>query len=144
MPRQLFYQDVEIGMEIPTLVKHPTPEQLVRWAGASGDYNPVHYNRDAARAQGLPDIIVHGRLKSAFLCQMLTDWIGVQGKLVKIACQHRGMDMPGRDLFCKGRVTGKRIEEDKHLVECEVWVENEQGQKTAPGTAVVALPSQPV
>jgi acyl dehydratase len=142
MSKQLFYQDVEIGMEIPSLTKHPTPVQLVKWAGASGDYNAIHYNQDAATAQGLSDIIVHGKLKSSFLCQLLTDWIGDLGLLTRITCQHRGMDTPDKDLVCKGKVTGKYIDGDRHSVECEVWVENEQGQKTAPGTALVVLPSR--
>ncbi|MEW6033710.1 MAG: MaoC/PaaZ C-terminal domain-containing protein [Chloroflexota bacterium] len=142
MAGQLFYEDVEVGMEIPPLTKHPTPMQLVKWAGASGDYNPIHYNQDAAIAQNLPGIIVHGRLKSAFLCQLLTDWIGERGRLVKIGCQHRGMDVSDRDLVCKGKVTGKSTKDGGHLVECEVWVENDKGQKTAPGTATVALPSK--
>lgn len=142
MPKTLYFEDVEVGSEIRPLIKHPTPMQLVMWAGASGDYNPIHYNKETAVKQGLPDIIVHGRLKSAFLCQMLTDWIGEEGFLKKIACQHRGMDIPDNDLTCKGRVTKKYVQEGKHYIECEIWTENSQGQKTAPGSALLMLPSR--
>jgi len=142
MEQQLYYEDVEVGAEIPPLIKHPTPVQLVMWAGASGDYNAVHYNKETALGQGLPDIIVHGRLKSAFLCQMLNDWMGEEGFLKMISCQHRGMDIPGNKLICKGKVTNKYIKDGKHCVECEIWVENEQGQRTAPGTAILNLPSR--
>ena len=140
MAKQICFEDVEVGQEIPTLKKHPTPEQLVRWAGASGDYNPIHYNAEAAAAQGLPGTVVHGRLKSAFLCQLVTDWIGERGKLVAISCQHLGMDVPSKDMLCKGKVTAKYEKDGQRIVECEVWVENDNGQKTAPGTAKAALP----
>ena len=60
MAEQVFYEDVEVGSEIPCLVKHPTPRQLVKWAGASGDYYEIHYDKDFAQANGLPGIIVHG------------------------------------------------------------------------------------
>ena len=85
MAEQLFYEDVEVGMEIPPLVKNPTTRQLVKWAGASGDFYEIHYDKDFATAAGLPGVIVHGRLKSAFLGQLLTDWIGEEGTVEKMA-----------------------------------------------------------
>jgi len=142
MAKQLYYEDVEVGMDVPTLVKHPTTQQLVKWAGASGDYYQIHYDKDFAIATGLDGIIVHGRLKIAFLVQMLTDWIGDEGKLKKLACQHRGMDLPAVDMKCKGKVTNKYVTDGEHCVECEIWTENPEGRKTAPGTATVVLPSK--
>ena len=139
---QIYFEDVEVGMELPTLIKHPTPMQLVKFAGASEDWNPIHYDKDKALADGLPGTIVHGRLKNAFLVQLLTDWIGEKGWLKRISIQHRGMDLPCHPLACKGVVTRKYVEGGEHLVECEVWTENEKGEKTAPGRAVVALPSR--
>jgi len=142
MAKQVYFEDVEVGTEVSPLVKHPTPRQLVMWAGASGDYNEIHYNKEAALQEKLPDIIVHGRLKNSFLCQMMTDWIGEGGFLKKITIQHRGMDIPGKDITCKGKVMKKYVQEGKNYVECEIWTENSQGQKTAPATAVVMLPSR--
>lgn len=142
MAEQLFYEDVEIGMEIPPLVKHPTTQQLVKWAGASGDYYELHYDKDFARGQGFPDVLVHGRLKAAFLGQLMTNWIGEQGTLKKLTCNYRGLDFPGKDLIVKGKVTNKYIKDGEHYVECEIWTENEKGEKTTPGTAVAVLPSR--
>ncbi len=48
MGKQVFYEDVEVGMEIPPLVKTPSTRQLVMWAGASGDYYEIHYDKDFA------------------------------------------------------------------------------------------------
>jgi len=61
-----FYGDVEVGAEVPALVKHPTTMQLVKWAGASGDYLQIHYDKDFAQSQGLPGVIVHGWLAGAY------------------------------------------------------------------------------
>jgi acyl dehydratase len=102
---QVFYEDAEVGSEIPSLVKRTTRRQLVQWAGASGNFYEIHYNKDFALASGLPDVILHGRLKAAYLGQMLTDWIGLQGNLKKYNVRYRGMDFPDQDLTCKGEIT---------------------------------------
>jgi len=140
--QETFWEDVEVGAEIPSLVKNPTPQQLVRWAGASGDFYQIHYDKDFALGNNLPGIIVHGALKSTWLGQMLGDWVGVNGKIKKYGCGYRGMDVPGDTLTCRGTVTKKYVEDDEHLVELEIWIENGEGKKTTPGQAVVALPSK--
>jgi acyl dehydratase len=142
MAKQVYYEDVEEGKEIPQLVKNPTTQQLVKWAGASGDYYQIHYDKDFALAAGLPGVIVHGRLKSSFLGQLMSDWVGEEGWVKKISVQHRGMDFPGEQLTCKGTVTKKYIQDGEHIVELEVWTENPRGEKTAPATATVLLPSR--
>lgn len=142
MGNQIYFEDIEVGSEIPALVKHPTPMQLVKFAGASEDFNPIHYDKDKALADGLPGTIVHGRLKNAFLIQLLTDWIGDEGRVRKIVIQHRGMDLPNHPIICKGVVTAKRSEGGAHLVDCEIWTENDKGERTAPGTATVSLPAR--
>jgi acyl dehydratase len=142
MAEQVFYEDVEFGAEILPLVKRTTRRQLVQWAGASGDFYEIHYNKDFALAAGLPDVILHGRLKSAYLGQMLTDWVGLQGKLKKYNVRYRGMDFPDQDLTCKGKVTKKYVQDSEHLVELDIWTENPQGEKTITGAALVSLPSK--
>lgn len=142
MTKQVFYEDIEVGREIPTLVKHPTTMQLVKFAGASGDYYQIHYDKDFARANGLTGVIVHGWLTLSFLGQMITGWIGEQGTLVKLGCSHRGMLFPGESIFCKGKVTRKYVKDDKNYVEAGIWAENPKGEKATPGTAVVILPSR--
>lgn len=141
MTEQLRFEDVAEGAELPTLRKDPTTRQLVMYAGASGDFYEVHYDQEVARASGLPGVVLHGALKCAFLGQLLTDWIGIEGTVKKLSAQYRGLDMPGSPLYCKGVVVRKYDEDDEHLVECEVWIENSDGEVTTPGSAVVALPS---
>jgi hypothetical protein len=113
----------------------------------------LHYDDDFAKAMGVGAPIVHGALKRAWLVQLMTDWIGEEGKLKKLSCQYRGMDYPrkmktreephdGETWWCKGKVTKKYEEDGEHVVECDIWVENGKGEKTTPGSALVALPTQ--
>ena len=142
MSKKLLYEDVDVGMELPALEKHPTTQQLVRWAGASGDFYQIHYDKDFAQTSGLPGVIVHGMLGMAFLGQLVTDWMGDEGILKKLSCNYRGMLFPGEDAICKGKVTNKYVNGSEHCVECEIWVENPRGEQATPGTAVVVLPSK--
>ena len=142
MSQQLYYEDITVGSEITPLVRQPTTRQLVMWAGASGDYNPIHYDKDFAQSRGLPGVIVHGQLVFSFLGQLMTDWIGEQGSLRKLTCSYKGMNFPGETITAKGKVTKKYIEDREHRVECNIWVENPKGEKTASGIAIVITPSR--
>jgi acyl dehydratase len=142
MAEQVYYEDIEEGSEIPGLVKYPTAMQLVKYAGASGDYYQIHYDKDYALANGLPGVIVHGWLTLALLGQMLTDWLGNGGTLVKLNGSYRGINKVNEDIICNGKVTKKYIEDNKYLARIEIWAENPQGDKTVTGNAVVELPSR--
>lgn len=142
MKKQLSYKDINVGDGITPLVKEPTKKQLVVWAGAVGDYTPIHYDQDFARSRGLSGVIVQGQLVGAFLGQMLTDWLGEEGTLRKLSCSYKGMNYPGEKLICKGELTKKYEEGGEHFVECKIWAENPKGEKTASGRAVVRLPAR--
>ena len=142
MADQVYFEDVEEGTELPTLRKDPTTQQLVKYAGASGDYYQIHYDQNFAKDNGLPDVILHGALKGSWLGQVMTDWIGEGGTLKKLVTQYRGMDVPGSPIFGKGSVKRKYTENGENLVECEIWLENHEGQKTTPGSAIAGLPSR--
>jgi len=153
MAKQLYWENVEVGSEIPPLTKVATTRMLVKWAGAIGDFNPLHYDDGFAASQGVGKPIVHGQLKRAWLVQLLTDWIGEQGTLKKFSCQFRKVDYPqamktiieprdGEPWWCKGTVTKKYIKGEEHWIECEIWVENGKGEKTTPGSAAIILPSR--
>ncbi len=142
MANQVYFEDVNVGDEIPKLVKNCTTQQLVMWAAGSGDMYQIHYDKDIAAGNGLPGVIVHGALKNAFLGQMLHDWIGDDGQIKKYNCQYRGMDVPGQDMICRGVITAKRQEDGKNLVDLDIWSEKPDGEKTTPGKATVILPSR--
>ncbi len=140
MRKQLFYDEVQIGQALPSLVKHPTKRQLVKWAGAAGEFYELHYDKDFAQSKGLPGVIVHGMLMGSFLGQMLTDWIGDEGTLKKLNTMNRAMVFPDQDLTCKGIVTKKYLLHREGIIECDIWLENAKGEKAVTGTAMVSLP----
>ncbi len=140
---KVYFEDVEVGQEIPKLVKNPSTQQLVHWAAGSGDFYQIHYDQDFARSTGLNGIIVHGALKHAFLGQLLWDWVAPSGGTIKKwGVSYRGMDYPAQEMTCRGVITGKRQEHGENLVDLEIWTENPSGQKTSPGTATVSLPKR--
>ena len=126
---------VAAGQELPELVKHPTPRQLVQYAGASGDFYEIHYDQDVARSVGLEGVILHGLLKAAFLGQLVTDWAGTEARLKTLEVSYRGLDYPGRPYRCRGAV--KQV--DGRLVELEVWGEDPDGKRTTLGSVTVEL-----
>ena len=152
--KQLYWEDVSEGSEVTPLPKIASTQMLVKWAGASGDFNPLHFEDAFASSQGVGKPIVHGQLKRAWLIQLMTDWIGEQGFLKKFSCQFRAMDYPrpmldmftpqeeGETWWCKGKVTKKYEEGDECCVDCDIWIENGKGEITTRGTATVALPSR--
>ena len=142
MSEQLYYEDITVGGDITPLVKQPTTRQLVMWAGASGDYNPIHYDKDFAMSKGLPGVIVHGQLVAGFLGQLVTDWIGEKGVLKKLSCNYKGMNFPGEPITCKGTVSKKYTENEEPCIECHIWAENTRGEKTVTGKAIIAMPAR--
>ena len=142
MSKRLYWEDVQEGQDIPALEKKPTTQQLAMYAGASLDFNPIHYDKEKALADGLPGVILHGALKNAWLAQLLTDWVGPDGALRKLSVQYRGMDVPDDTLTIRGKASRTYVEGGRHFVDCEVWLENGKGEKTTPGTATVVLPSR--
>jgi acyl dehydratase len=139
---QAYFEDVSEGQEIPKVVLNCTSQQLVYWAAGSGDYYQIHYDKDFAQKTGLPDRITHGALKHALLGRMLDEWVSPGGKLVRVECSYRGMDMIDKDVTSRGVVKGKRTKDGRNLVDLEVWTEDPAGTKTTPGSATVELPSK--
>ena len=141
MKSQIRYDDITPGQEIPHQVKETlTTRSIVKWAAAMRDFYEIHYDKDFARAMGMRDVIAHGPNKCALLARMMMEWIGVQGRLHKISCTHKASNFPGEILICKGKVTSKYTKDGRNYVECEVWVENQDGVVAAPGSALVSLP----
>ena len=142
MAEQVYWEDVTVGDEIPALRENCSTQQLVIWAGASGDYYQIHYDQSFAKDTGLDGVIVHGALKNAFLGHLLHDWVAPRGTVRKFGCTYRGMDYPNQDIVCRGVVTKKYINGLDHLVDLEIWTENPSGRKTSPGAGTVTLPAR--
>jgi len=106
---------VTVGFELPSKEFQITRESLVRYAGASGDFNVIHWNERIAREVGLPDVIAHGMLTMGLAIQVVTDWIDDPSALIDYGCRFtRPVVVPddgvGARLLVTGTVTA--IEDD--------------------------------
>ncbi|MEW2631203.1 MaoC family dehydratase [Streptomyces sp. NPDC048389] len=83
MASKIAYADVEVGTELPAQSFPVTRATLVQYAGASGDFNPIHWNEKFATEVGLPDVIAHGMFTMAEAARVVTDWVGDPGAVVE-------------------------------------------------------------
>ncbi|MHB0869498.1 MAG: hotdog family protein [Chloroflexota bacterium] len=142
MVKALYYEDINIGMEIPSLVKGPLSTiHLMRWSSAMENWHRIHYDHPfAVQHEKLQDVLVSGSWKQQVLVQLMKDWVGPTGWLWKISFQFRAMDLPGSILTAWGRVKDKYVIDGSGYAECEVGLRNQHGQESTPGLAVVAVP----
>jgi acyl dehydratase len=139
--RKLFYEDVEKGDEAPERSHELTRTDLVVYAGASGDFNPMHHDEVKAQESGLPSVFGHGMFTAGMLATALTDYVGV-GNLKRYKVRFTKQTWPGETLTTRVRVTGKHEDGDEHLVELECEVVNQDGEAKIAGTAAAALPTR--
>ncbi|MEE6267009.1 MaoC family dehydratase [Streptomyces diastatochromogenes] len=83
MTAKIAYDDVEVGTELPAQDFPVTRATLVQYAGASGDFNPIHWNEKFAKEVGLPDVIAHGMFTMAVAVRVVTDWVGDPGAVAE-------------------------------------------------------------
>ncbi|MFJ3500589.1 MULTISPECIES: MaoC family dehydratase [unclassified Streptomyces] len=83
MTAKIAYDEVEVGTELPARSFPVTRATLVRYAGASGDFNPIHWNEKFAVGVGLPDVIAHGMFTMAEAIRVVTDWAGDPAAVVE-------------------------------------------------------------
>ena len=140
-----YFDDVKVGDELPPLVKGPLHQiQLTRYAGASGDFNPIHQDHEFAKAAGMNDVFAHGMLSMGFVAQSVTDWFGV-GTVRKVGVRFAALVRLGDVVTCRGKVVAKRPSKDgdgPSLVDLELWAENQKGEKVITGKATAALISR--
>lgn len=142
------FEDVQVSAQVPALAKKVSLVQMLQYSATTWSFFLLHLDKEFAQKQGFRDANVHGPLHGAFLAQMLTDWAGVQGNLVKLGYNCRVMAFPGDTMVCKGKVTGKHQApstgsgqaDGRNLVDLDVWIESPRGQVMTPGRATVALP----
>ena len=142
MGKELFFEDVGIGTEIPGLEKGPlTTAHLMRWSAAMENWHKIHYDKPfATEHDKLPDLLINGSLKQQFVMELLTDWAGPGGWVWKVGFQFRAMNLVGETLQVWGRVVSLRQTKDFGLVDIELGILNDMDKESTPGTATVALP----
>jgi acyl dehydratase len=140
VPAKLYYEDVQVGDDIPKLVKSPVSHlQLVRYAGASGDFNPLHTDPKIGELVGIGGIIAHGMLIMGFVGQMLSDYVGPTA-LRKFDVRFKGMTRLDDVITCSGTITEKYEAGDEARIAGKVQAADQNGEVKVAGTFVAALP----
>lgn len=136
---KLRFEDVSEGDEAPARSHVLTRTDLVRYAGASGDYNPMHTDEVKAKEAGLPSVFGHGMFSMGVLGAALGEWVGV-GNLRRFQVRFTKQTWPGETLSSHIVVTGKRKENGEQLVDLECSLVNGDGEVKLAGQATASLP----
>jgi acyl dehydratase len=113
---------LEIGQEIGSAEFQLTRDSLVRYAGASGDFNPIHYRDDIAQAVGLPGVLAHGMLTMGAAVQVAVNWVGDAGAVIDYQVRFTKPVLVDAKAGAKLLVTGKiaEIETENKIVRIDL------------------------
>ena len=135
------FEDIQIGDEITPLVKEIGMARMMAYGAATWDFIRLHYDADYARELGFEAPFVDGQMMGGFLTQHVQDWAGPGAFLRKLAFRNRVMAYPGDSLTCHGVVTDVLSTEEGGMVECDLWMENQRGEKVVdPASALLRFP----
>lgn len=133
---EIYSEDIQVGDLLPVLVKPPVDTvQLVKYAGASGDFNPLHFDPEFGKSVGLGGVIVQGMLVMGFVGQAMTDWVPKK-YVKKFGVRFAGKSLPG-DVVT---VTGKVRDKTGDRIICDVEARNQQGTLLIAGSFEADLP----
>jgi acyl dehydratase len=137
--RKVYYQALQLGDELPSWQNPPFDRlQIVRYAGASGDLNPLYFDEPFARASGFRSVLVPGALALGALTQMVNEWL--KGPcLRRLHVKFLKIIWPGEQLTCRGRVVARHREGGDYLVDLDLWMENPEGEMMVRGNGTVSL-----
>jgi len=131
------YSIAEIGDQLPSLTLGPISQaDLVLYANASGDQNPIHIDQNFAKKSGLPDVIAHGMLIMSYLGRLLTNAVP-QSQIKNFSVQFSNMTHLNQQVICTGKVLEKNSIDDKEVVTISLKVEDLQGEKKIIGQAII-------
>lgn len=136
-----YFEDVVEGEEMPSIEVTVSRTHIVKYAGAGGDFNPIHHDEELAKSVGLPSVFAMGLMHGGFLTRVVTDWAG-DGNVKRYKIRFTAQVWPKDTITMRGKVVKKYTEGDNNLVECELFVVNQHGQNAIVGEATVSLPSR--
>ena len=139
--QQIYYDDVEVGQELPKYIYRQTPTHLFRWSASIENFHRIHYDLDfALNHDKNPTILVYGSWKQSVVPQFLKDWVSPGGWPWKARFEHRAMLTPNDVLIMWGTVVDKTEKDGMGIIELEIGMKTQDGVEGMPGTATVVLP----
>lgn len=136
---KLTFDNIKEGNQIPELQKEPiTQIQLIKYAGASGDFNQIHTIPDYAKAAGLDGTIAHGMLVMGMMGQMISNWVGVE-PVKEFSASFKAITRPGDILTAKGEVKRKFQDENGKFISCKIHIEDQKGEIKVGGKVTIQV-----
>ena len=137
--KAILFDAIQVNDLLPGVSVGPiTRHTLGLYAGASGDYNPLHIDLDYARRAGMPDVLAHGMLSAAYLSRVLTQWVDPSA-IRQLGVRFVAITHLGDQVHCQARVAEKLFQNGECCVALELTACNQSGEIKLTGTAVVAL-----
>jgi acyl dehydratase len=142
MAYNVYFEDVEIGQEIPAFSRETDLMNWNRYAAVNDEFLYIHMDDEGGKAAGQGAAFGMGNLRWAYVLNALRTWIGDEAEVRELSLQFRAINHKHDVLRTQGIVTDKKQVDGENLVILDVNVLNQKDEKTAPGRAVVVLPSR--
>ena len=126
-----------VGDELPEFRRETGFANWNRYAAVNDEFVPIHMDDEAGKAAGYPTAFGMGNLQWSYLHNLLRGWMGDDGQIVSLSCQFRGANTKGMVVTARGTVSAVSEADGITTAEVEVWTEDGDGTKLAPGTATV-------
>lgn len=140
--KKLYFEDVKEGDELPSFtVENLTRTDFVKYAGSSGDFNPIHHDQTFAETSGNPTVFAMGMLNAGILSRLVADYAGLEN-VRRYRVRFAIRVWPGDSVTCKGKVTKKVVENGEKIIEGEIAAFNQKGEVAIQGSFRAVLPSR--
>jgi acyl dehydratase len=135
---------ITVGEELPVFTRTTGFPAWNRFAAVNDEFVPIHMDDEAGRAAGMPGAFGMGNLQFAYLHNLVREWLGERGRILRMQCRFRSVNHKGQQVTARGRVTSvQRQTVQPHtgglVVELDVWTEDQDGNQLAPGTCTVLI-----
>ncbi len=132
------FETLDVGDEAePLVIENLTRTNFVRYAGASGDFNPMHHDDTIATQVGNPSVFGHGMLTAGLMARVVKDWFGPEA-MRRFQVRFAKQVWPGDTITFAAKVAGKREDDGARLVDVEITATNQDGVEVLTGTATAA------
>ena len=129
----------QVGDELPPFARTTGFANWNRYAAVNDEFVPIHMDDEAGREAGYPTAFGMGNLQWAYLHNLVRDWLGDDGAILSLKCQFRAPNTKGMTVTARGVVSAVRAEDGQRIADLQIWTEDDQGNKLAPGSATVRL-----
>ena len=138
-PAPTDWSNLRLPAPIPQLVVTPDHTQIFMFSAATWNRHRIHYSKDAALAEGLPDVVVQRALIGNFFSRLLTDWLGDAGDILELSWKVSASAVPGKTLYCQGEALTADAGSGHLDIRCDLRITDDDGRAIASARAAIRL-----